>query len=241
MTGSIFVNPPFFPFPKPLVLATFVARPQRFLAEMELSDGSRVIAYCANPGSLSGCLEPGSPALLWDSCNPKRKRQYTWRAIKIGETWVGTDTHLANNLVELGLTSGFFLSLGSSMTFTKEKKISDGLRLDFELSTADGPIWIEVKSATIVENGIARFPDSVTPRGIKHLRALTKVAHNGGKAALIFVVQRDDAKAFTINCTASEYVDEFIAAIEAGVVVYALSTNVSIDGITLMGFLNITF
>jgi sugar fermentation stimulation protein A len=88
------------PFRKPLIRAKFLSRPQRFLAEMEFPDGTQTLAYCANPGSLSGCLQAGNAALLWDSKDPKRRRRFTWRAIKIKGVWVGTDTHLANRLVE---------------------------------------------------------------------------------------------------------------------------------------------
>jgi len=66
---------------------------------MTLPDGSLEIAYCANPGSMNGCLQTGSEVLLWDSGDDKRKRRYTWRAIKLKSVWVGTDTHLANHLV----------------------------------------------------------------------------------------------------------------------------------------------
>ena len=87
-------------FPLPQLQATFLERPQRFLVEMLLPDGSEVTAYCANSGSFKGCLESGVQALLWDSENPKRKRRYTWRAIKLNGVWVGTDTHLSNGIVE---------------------------------------------------------------------------------------------------------------------------------------------
>src|SRR5664280_2292655 len=89
----------FMSFPQPQCNAIFLKRPQRFLAEMAFPDGTQTIAYCANPGTFNGCLQPGSPALLWDSTNPKRKRRYTWRAVEIDGVWVGTDTHLANRIV----------------------------------------------------------------------------------------------------------------------------------------------
>lgn len=69
------------PFPKPVVIAEFLRRPQRFLAEISFPNGVREIAYCANPGAFNGCLNSGSKVILWDSNDLKRKRRYTLRAI----------------------------------------------------------------------------------------------------------------------------------------------------------------
>ena len=42
-------------------------------------------------------------------------------------------------------------------------------RFDFLLEDSEGsPFYLEVKSVTFVENGIAKFPDAVTARGTRH-------------------------------------------------------------------------
>jgi sugar fermentation stimulation protein A len=43
---------------------------------------------------------------------------------------------------------------------------------------------------------VAAFPDAVTERGTKHLRELIRLARRGDRAALIFVVQRNDCHTF---------------------------------------------
>jgi sugar fermentation stimulation protein A len=57
--------------------------------------------------------------------------------------------------------------------------------------------FVEIKNCTLVENGVARFPDAVTTRGQKHIQELVALAAKGHRAALFFLVQRTDAHAFT--------------------------------------------
>ena len=221
----------FMPFPIPQLNAIFLKRPQRFLAEMVFSDGTQSLVYCANPGSLSGCLQPSSPALLWDSADPKRKRRYTWRAIKLKGVWVGTDTHLANRLVEEALLQRLIPGLDCYEKLEREKLIETGHRVDFLLTGTEGFCFVEVKSATVVEKGVARFPDSITPRGLKHLEGLTRKAEEGHRVVLLYLIQRDDVESFTINdIHYPAYATAFKKAVEAGVETIALSVAVSTQG-----------
>jgi sugar fermentation stimulation protein A len=57
---------------------------------------------------------------------------------------------------------------------------------------------VEAKSASLVEEGaegnIARFPDAVTARGRRHVEELAALARAGERAAVVFIVQRPDAR-----------------------------------------------
>ena len=45
--------------------------------------------------------------------------------------------------------------------------------IDFLLENQSGdPFYLEVKSVTYVQNGVAKFPDAVTRRGLLHLKLL---------------------------------------------------------------------
>ena len=218
-------------FPQPQHEAIFLRRPQRFLAEMKFADETEVIAYCANPGAMTGCLVPGTPSLLWDSTDRKRKRRYTWRAIKIEGLWIGTDTHLSNRIVEEALRLKLVPGLEAYSTLTREKLVESGFRADFFLSGSHGDCLVEVKSANVVENGVARYPDSVTPRGVKQLRSLTRQVLNGQRAVLIFLVQRADAESFVVASDHdAAYADVFAEAVTSGVEVLALGVSVSPAG-----------
>lgn len=218
-------------FPEPQCEAVFLARPQRFLAHMAFPDGSDGIVYCANPGSFNGCLQAGSAALLWDSQDPARKRRYTWRAIKLNDVWIGTDTHLANRLVEQLLCQQLLPCLRGYEIIAREQLVRRGLRVDFLLKDK-GTCFLEVKSATVVEKGIARFPDSITPRGLKHLQGLTRKVKEGHRAVLLFLVQRNDAKSFSLSShyPAYAYNRAFKKALAAGVEVFACAVEVRVGG-----------
>lgn len=219
------------PFPLPQLKAIFLGRPQRFLAEVAFPDGTRTIAYCANPGSLKGCLQPGSPVLLWDSAEPKRKRQYTWRAIELAGVWIGTDTQLANRLVEEALVQRLIPGLDLYVKLEREKLIEIGHRVDFLLTETKGFCFVEVKSATVVDKGVARFPDSITPRGLKHLEGLTRKAEEGHRVVLLYLIQRGDVESFSVNdAHYPAYGIAFRNAVAAGVETIALSVKVSTKG-----------
>ncbi|MNL61704.1 Sugar fermentation stimulation protein A [compost metagenome] len=57
--------------------------------------------------------------------------------------------------------------------------------------------FIEVKNVTLGENGVAKFPDSVTERGQKHLRELMALIEQGHTAELLFTIQRSDCTHFS--------------------------------------------
>ena len=218
----------FMTFPQPQLEATFLRRPQRFLAKMRFPGGHEELVYCANPGSMTGCLVSGNEALLWDSTDMKRKRRYTLRAIEFEGGWIGTDTHLANRLVEEALRLKLVPGLEGYTTMIREHLVEVGFKVDFLLSGSQGECLVEVKSASVVEGGIARFPDSPTPRGVKHLKALKNQVLAGRRSVLLFLVQRSDAGSFVVsNSHDPLYAEAFEDAVASGVEVLAMSVSVS--------------
>ena len=221
----------FMAFPQPQLEAVFLRRPQRFLAEMSLPGGPAELVYCANSGAMTGCLTPGMAAILWDSADPERKRRYTWRAVEFEGGWIGTDTHLANRIVEEALKLQLVPGLEGYCTVAREQLLEAGFRVDFVLTGPKGECLVEVKSATVVEEGVARFPDSATPRGVKHLKALKQRALAGKRAVLLFLIQRSDAHSFVVsNSHDPAYAAAFDDAVASGVEVIALAVAVSPAG-----------
>lgn len=221
----------FMAFPQPQLEAVFLRRPQRFLAEMSLPEGAEELVYCANPGSMTGCLTTGREALLWDSADLKRKRRYTWRAVEFEGLWIGTDTHLANRIVEEALRLKLVPGLEAYSTLAREQLVEEGFRVDFILSGSQGDCLVEVKSATVVEKGVARYPDSPTPRGVKHLKALERKTREGQRSVLLFLVQRADAHSFVVSKSHDPvYAEAFEKAVASGVEVIALAVSVSREG-----------
>ena len=233
-------TPVFMPFPQPLHAATYLDRKQRFLAEMTLADGTHELVYCANSGAMTARLSSGMRALIWDSEDLKRKRRFTWRAIETEGLWVGTDTHLSNRIVEQAMILGLVPGLESYDRIVREPLVEPGVRVDFLISGALGDCLIEVKSANIVDHGVARYPDSATPRGVKQLNSLARKAAQGKRAILVFLVQREDARCFQISTTVdAAYAAAFAAAMASGVEVLALGVSVTPDGFGIPNLLSL--
>ncbi len=229
----------FIPFPEPIVKATFIRRYKRFLTDFILEDGSEITAHCANTGSMKACLEEGAPALLWDSKSTTRKTRYSFKAIKIGKTWIGIDTMLPNALVEKAIRAGEIEALSGYEDIQRERKMGDKSRVDVLLSGKSGLCYVEVKNVTLVEGGMARFPDAVTTRGLKHLQELRREVLEGGhRAAMVFVVQRADGKAFVpADDIDPEYGKTLREVHAAGVEIYVLGTRVGLDGVRSTGLI----
>jgi sugar fermentation stimulation protein A len=140
------------------------------------------------------------------------------------------DTGLANRLAEGLLERGAVRGIGSRWALRREVR-RGGSRFDFLLTRKDEELLVEVKSVTLVEFGIARFPDAPTERGARHVRGLAEVARTGGRALILFVVQRSDARAVTANpATDPKFAAELVAARRCGVLLRAASFHFTPTG-----------
>ena len=107
-------------------------------------------------------------------------------------------------------------------------------RFDFLLKSRDGvDFYLEVKSVTLVEKGIAQFPDAVTLRGMNHAKALMKLVNSGEQAGILFVCQRSDAFSFEPMWERDpNFSNALLNAYKAGVKVWCISLNISKTEIT---------
>lgn len=180
--------------PEPLLHGTLIRRYQRFLADVQLDDGSLVTAHTPNTGSMRGCALPGSPVLLSRSGTAGRKYPLSWELVYADGCWVGINTMLPNRLAREGIENGVIRELAGYGQIRGEVPYGEGSRIDLLLSGAQGLCYLEVKNVTLVENGSALFPDAVTARGRKHLRELMEMVRLGHRAVNLFVVQRGDGE-----------------------------------------------
>jgi len=174
-------------------------RYKRFLADIETREGRELTVHCANPGSMKGCSTPGALVRCSRSDNPKRKLPHTLEMIRVGRSWVGLQPIHANRLAGLGLTAGAIPGLERYRSVRPEVAVSGGSRLDFLLDdheAGEPPAYVEVKSVTLEEEGVARFPDAVTSRGKRHMETLGRLKATGARAVVLFVVQRVDCRHF---------------------------------------------
>jgi len=185
----------------PLVPGTLIRRYKRFLADVALESGEIITAHCPNSGSMKGCAIPGSMVFLSQSGNPKRKYRYTWELVQVPGTLIGINTQVPNKFVKGCIEKGLIPELSGYDKVIGEVKTSAHTRLDLVLEKMGKlenreSCYIEIKNCTLVEDGMAMFPDAVTERGQKHLEELETLVSLGHRGVIFFLVQRMDAKGF---------------------------------------------
>ncbi len=218
----------------PLIEGRLLRRYKRFMADIELADGTVVTAHCANTGSMKGCRPEGAPVLISPATDPKRKLKYTWELVNINGTWVGINTARPNRIVEAAIEDGTITELTPFDTLKREVKYGTNSRIDILLTHDGVKTYVEVKNTTLAEDGLARFPDSVSERGTKHMRELARVVQQGHRAAVVFLVHRDDCTAFApADEIDPEYGKALRAAARAGVMVLPYRAQCGADGVTV--------
>lgn len=184
-------------FKQTLIPGKLVKRYKRFLADMELEDGTIVTAHCPNSGSMKTCATPGWEVRLSRADNPKRKLKYTWEMVHNDRCWIGINTHRANHLAREAIEKGWIPELAGYDKLEAEKKYGQNSRIDILLSSAEKKCYVEVKNVTLVEaDGFYKFPDAVTSRGLKHLNELSDMVKQGHRAVMLFCIQRSDGTKF---------------------------------------------
>jgi len=94
----------------------------------------------------------------------------------------------------------------------------------------------------VANRGTAQFPDSISPRATEHLRALTKIATQGQRAYLLFVIQRGDAKEMEINRERDlSFTHALQRATAAGVQLLAMKCQVTVAGFRVPTIVPIVF
>ncbi len=222
-------------FPSPLTAGTLLKRYKRFLADVRLADGNIITAHCPNTGTMLTCSTPGNPVRLSRSDNPKRKYPYTLEMIQVGATWVGVNTARTNGLVAEAIKNGQIAEFGRVDGIKAEISLSRHTRLDLQIIQGDSSTYLEVKNCSLAIDGCAMFPDAVTARGTKHLHELIRLAEEGRRAAIFFLIQRMDAERFAPAVKIDPaYSLALRQALAAGVGVLVYQARVSPDGIEVV-------
>ncbi len=226
-------------FPSSLVRGVLVKREKRFLVHAVLDDGQAVIAHTNNTGTMLGCNTPDSPVWLSPANDPKRKLKWTYELVESDGVLVGINTSVPNRLAVEAVEDGTVTELqGYDRVRTEVRYGAERSRIDvlLERGPEETPqrCWVEVKNVTLVENGVALFPDAVTERGRKHLRELTAMVAAGDRAAMLYVVQRADGEAFSpADAIDPAYGAALREAAAAGVEILAYRAEVSPEEIRL--------
>lgn len=212
----------------------FLARDNRFRVTVEVG-GRIVAAHLPCSGRLGELLLPGRRVILARRLGAGRKTGFDLVLVQDGEEWVSVDARLPNRLVAMALREGRLAPLAGYELVRPEVSFGRS-RLDFCLE-GEGrpPCLVEVKSVTLLIDGLGCFPDAVTERGRRHLLELASATEAGYRAVALFVVQRGDAHGMRPHDEADPAFGRALReAANRGVEVYAYGCRVEPDRVEIV-------
>lgn len=217
-----------------LVEGRFLLRLSRFSALVEV-DGREVMAHVPNSGRLRELLLPGYRMLLRPASGDHRKCGFDLALVDLESTLVSADARLPSHLLAEAVQDGRVPQFRGYSRIRREVTFGES-RLDLLLEAPGGICYVETKSVTLVVNGAALFPDAPTIRGVRHLKSLGQAVAGGHRAAVVFVVQRDDAAAFSPHDAADpEFGRALRRCMKEGVEAIAYCCQVSEQEVKLAG------
>lgn len=210
------------------VCGTFIARPNRFVAEVKIGDNVETV-HVKNTGRCEELLIEGVKVVLEPASNPERKTRYDLIAVeREGYGFINIDSQAPNQVMKEWLTNDN--KLFTNITFLKPEFKFRGSRIDFYLEQNEEKILLEVKGCTLVKKGFCFFPDAPTDRGVKHLEELTEAQKDGYSCYIAFVIQVSHLEyVFPNRETHPQFATALRDAVKAGVKIIYLACDVTED------------
>lgn len=210
--------------------ARFLSRPNRFVARVE-AEGEELVCHVKNTGRCRELLVPGATVWLEESPNPSRKTKFDLVAVEKGDRLINMDAQAPNKVFGEWAAAGGFRE---GLTLLRPETTYGSSRFDFYWESSKSRGFVEVKGVTLEEDGIVRFPDAPTLRGVKHLDELVKARKAGYEAAVCFVIQMEDVRWFAPNDeTHPEFGQALRRAAQAGVGILAMDCAVTPQSLTI--------
>ena len=219
----------------PLIKGRFHSRPNRFLTVVEIN-GELVHSHLPDPGRLKELLLPGAELYLRPvSEEIPRKTRFTTVMVCHKGQFISLVSTLPNRFVKESLKKNK-LPMFKNYKLLKPEVTVGKHRFDFLLESPKGKLfYLEIKSVTYVENGIAQFPDAVTERGARHAMALAELVEQGYEAGILFVCQRKDGKLFKPMWERDpRFSEALVHSYNSGVKVWCIACSVTLKSITLI-------
>ncbi|AGC67051.1 sugar fermentation stimulation protein [Thermoclostridium stercorarium subsp. stercorarium DSM 8532] len=214
----------------------FIKRLNRFSAEVMI-EGKKTICHVKNTGRLKELLIEGATVYLEKSGNSMRKTGYSLISVKKGKSIVNIDSQAPNAVFYEALAEKKLILPGfDEIGQIKRESTYGASRFDFYIENTVRKAYIEVKGVTLENDGIAKFPDAPTLRGVKHVYELVKAKEAGFDAYIIFIIQMNNIRYFTPNDeTHLEFGEALRYAKKNGVCVKAFECDVKPDFIEING------
>ena len=208
----------------------FIERPNRFIAYVKIL-GKKETVHVKNTGRCAELLVPGATVYVQKSDNPERKTQWDLISVEKGERVVNMDSQIPNKVVEEWIRKG---NLFPDAKLIKPETTFGNSRFDLYIETDERKIFMEIKGVTLEDNGVVRFPDAPTERGVKHVEELCGAVKAGYEAYIFFVIQMKDVTYFAPNMKMhAAFGDALQKASKSGVKVLAYECQVEKDSIEI--------
>ncbi len=220
---------------KNIIKGRFIERPNRFIAKVEINGVTETV-HVKNTGRCRELLTDGCTVYLEKSGNPERRTKYDLVVVEKQrggkpDLMVNMDSQIPNAVIEEWLKKGNIFS--ENAVIRREVKYGDS-RFDFYIEDGTRKAFLEVKGVTLENDGVAKFPDAPTERGIKHINELVKCLADGYEAYILFVVQMKEISLFMPNYeTHPEFGKALREAEKAGVKIIAMDCNVTAESIEI--------
>ena len=242
---------PLYSLPKSLIKATVIARPSKKVKSPYLADimigTSQYLCHSAALGC-SGHIIEGSTVWVLEKESSKSQSTHEIYLIEEDNVLIGCHPLVANKIAERLLKDNYVLP---KTTNVNSEITINNCRFDFIARTDDRMTVIEVKSVPMADyidgtskevkdcvktDKIAIFPycttagkrklsnEPLSERALKHVLELT-VLSSTTKTVLLFVVQRNDISKFCITKLDPIYKEACKKALEAGVIIKAISVR----------------
>lgn len=206
--------------------AIFVDRPNRFIAHVELN-GRLEVCHVKNTGRCRELLIPGCRVYVQHQPSPTRKTAYDLIAVEKGERLLNMDANAPNRVFNEYVRAGRFLR---GWSVIRPETTHGDSRFDFYLESPGHRLFAEVKGVTLEDDGVMRFPDAPTERGVKHLEGLARCVQEGYEAWTVFVIQTENVRWMEPNRrTHPAFADALRQAAQAGVHLLALDCHTEPD------------
>lgn len=143
--------------------------------------------------------------------NSGRKTRYDVIAVKKGDQIVNIDSQVPNKVVAQWIREGnlfpgevlvrpeqkygqsrfdLYLEYSNKVRQSSDREVQQPAIGEQQRSSAEVTrAYMEIKGVTLEEDGVARFPDAPTERGVKHVKELCKCREEGYEAYIFFLIQ----------------------------------------------------
>lgn len=206
----------------------FISRPNRFIANVKIN-GKVEICHVKNTGRCRELLTDRARVIVQEFDSPNRKTRFDLINVYKGDRLINMDSQSPNRIfAEWAPKSGVF----GNITLLRPETRFGNSRFDFYMEADGRKAFVEVKGVTLEEDGVVRFPDAPTERGVKHVRELIGCINEGYDAYVVFIVQMKDVLYFEPNWeTHREFGEALREAAAHGVRVLAVDCEVTEDTI----------